>query len=316
MSETLSKLDVQKMKALVRTPNGVVCMERAVPRLQSPTDVRIKVQSTAICRTDVFAANGTIPVEDGRVLGHEFAGTVDQVGSSVTSIKLGSRVAVNPLISCGRCQACGDGAHHYCAETQFIGIDLDGAFAQWIVVPEYQVYQLPESVRFDVGAYAEPLAAVMAILEAELPHEEPIAVTGDGRIADLTCIILKDHDYQVVRVNVGQAEKNGFAAVVETDLNSANAEGILKLLKPGGLLVMKSRRPEEISLSPLLCIKRRLRIQAVHYAPFENALEYLERSKDQLQTFIGQTYPLEAHEQAFTASCANEKVKIYFNPND
>jgi len=312
-AETLEKHTM--MNALVRTPNGVKCMKCCTPKISEPSEVKIKVLRAAICRTDVFAAMGTIAVDDGRVLGHEFVGVVEEIGSSVSTIRPGCRVVVNPLVACGECDTCKTGMNHQCPNSRFMGIDIDGAFAQWIVAPANQVHELPLNVSDAVGAYAEPLAAVMAILDADLPANEVIAVTGTGRIADLTECVLADHGYQVARITDTNAESRTFGAVVETDLKSENTRDTLNLLKPGGLLVLKSRIPGEISLAPLHCITRRLRIQAVHYAPFERALKYLELSKDRLETFIGETWELEDFEKAFTAACADEKLKIYFAPN-
>ena len=87
------------------------------------------------------------------------------------------------------------------------------------------------------------------------------------------------------------------------------------MVKPGGLLVLKSRMPASVALPPLLCITRRLRVQAVYYAEFERALRYLGQWSHRLDGFIGSEWELEEHEQAFAAACADEALKIYFKPN-
>lgn len=303
------------MKALVRTAAGVRCLEQPVPELSTPKDILVKVSRAAICRTDVFAAQGLIPVADGRVLGHEFTGVIEAVGANVTSFKTGDRVVVNPLLSCGVCTDCIALRPHECANADFLGLHQDGAFAQWIVVPESQVYSLEDEIDDAVGAYAEPLAATMAMLDAGLPHEGKIAVTGQGRIAELTRFILDDHGYNTVLVQPGTGREGEFDAVVETDLCSANAEAILRLLRPGGLLVLKSRMPALLAFPPLLCITRRLRVQSVHYAEFDRAMRYLKKWAHKLSGFVGSEWSLEDHEQAFAAACADEALKIYFKPN-
>ena len=303
------------MKALVRTVAGVECMQRSLPSLHSSKDVRIKLLRAAICRTDVFVARGIIPVGDGRVLGHEFTGVIETIGDAVSHLKTGMRVVVNPLLSCGRCADCLAGLPHHCAETRFLGIHADGAFAQYVVVAESQVFPLADSICDAVGAYAEPLAATMAVLDADLPQGGLIAVTGAGRIADLTELILKDHGYEVTRVQAMAGHDAAFDVVVETDLCTANVEATLRLLRPGGLLVLKSRMPEPVALPPLLCITRRIRVQAVHYVAFDRALSYLDRCADRLKHFIGSEWALEDHQQAFAAACADEALKIYFKPN-
>jgi L-iditol 2-dehydrogenase len=303
------------MKALVRTAAGVRCLEQPVPEVSTPKDILVKVSRAAICRTDVFAAHGLIPVADGRVLGHEFTGVIEAVGSGVANFKTGDRVVVNPLLSCGDCADCTAQRPHECAESRFLGIHRDGAFAQWIVVPASQVYALEDAIDDAVGAYAEPLAATMAMLDAELPPTGKIAVTGQGRIAELTHFILEDHGYIVALVQSGTGRDGEFDAVVETDLCSANAEATLRMLRPGGLLVLKSRMPALLALPPLLCITRRLRVQSVHYVEFDRAMRYLEKWAPKLAGFVGSEWSLEDHEQAFAAACADEALKIYFKPN-
>lgn len=304
-----------KMKALVKTTDGVEIMERSLPALRSCDDVCIKVLRAAICRTDVFVAQGIIPVTDGRVLGHEFTGVVESVGDAVSNLKPGMRVVVNPLLSCGHCADCLAVKSHHCADTNFLGLHVDGAFAQYVVVSKSQVFPLSESIGDAVGAYAEPLAATMAVLDADLPQNRMIAVTGAGRIADLAELILRDHGYDVTRVQAMAGHDGAFDAVVETDLCTANAEATLRMLRPGGLLVLKSRLPEAVALPPMLCIMRRLRIQAVHYVAFDRALSYLDQCADRLNHFIGSEWALEDHQEAFAAACADESLKIYFKPN-
>ncbi|MFZ4534898.1 zinc-dependent alcohol dehydrogenase [Propionivibrio sp.] len=299
------------MKALVKTASGVQCMELPVPALSGPQQVLIRVLRAAICRTDLFAARGILPVADGRVLGHEFTGVIEAMGVGVTRFAVGERVVVNPLLACGHCAECAAKKPHQCAHADFLGIHADGAFAQFIVVDEAQVFPLVDWVGDTIGAYAEPLAATMAILDADLPPDGKIAVTGVGRIAELTHFILEDHGYDVTLTSEGE-----FDAVVETDLCTANAEATLLMIKPGGLLVLKSRRPAAVALPPLLCITRRLRMQAVYYAKFEWALCYLGQLAHRLDGFIGSEWTLEAHEQAFAAACLDDALKIYFKPND
>jgi len=303
------------MTALVRTTAGMRCLKKSIPSLKSPTDVLIRVSRAAICRTDVFVAQGLIPVSDGRVLGHEFTGVVEAVASDVARFKPGDRVVVNPLLSCGVCTDCMDLRPHECANADFLGIQHDGAFAQWIVVPESQVYSLDDGIGDAVGAYAEPLAATMAMLDAGLPPEGKIAVTGLGRIAELTRFLLEDHGYSAELIHSRADHAGDFDAVVETDLCSANAEVTLRMLKPGGLLVLKSRLPAPLLLPPLLCISRRVRVHCANYARFDRAMRYLGQWAHLLEDFVGSEWSLEDHEKAFAAARTDESLKIFFKPN-
>lgn len=299
------------MRAIVIREGRAFCETVPDPELREPSDVRIRVSCAAICRTDVFVVRGRIPVADGLIPGHEFTGVVDSVGAAVSRVKPGDRVVVNPLIACGLCEGCRDGRSHLCGDAHFLGIDRDGAFAELVVVPEHLVHRLPGDVSDPVGAYAEPLAATLAVLDANLPTGKGIAVTGRWRIAELTTFLLVQAGYDVTN---GGDSPGPFAAVVETDLETANADATIRLLAPGGLLVVKSRLPEPVSVPRLLCIRRGVRLQFVHYAPFELALEGLSRWAGWLEQYVGGTWPLEEHERAFADACGDEAAKVYFRP--
>ncbi len=301
------------MFAIIRTSEGPALGNLPPPTLVHPGDVRIQVVRAAICRTDLFAARGEIPVEDGRILGHEFTGRVLEMGAAVSHLALGDRVVVDPLLPCGSCPDCRSGSTHDCAEAGFLGLQRQGAFAEQIVVAGSQVHVLPREVDFTTGAYAEPLAASLAVLRAPLLLSEPIAVTGRGRIAELTRFVLENSGYTVVNTT----EMNGTSAVViETDLTSANVEQTLRLVSPGGLLVLKSRLPQPLALPPLLAIRKRLRIECVNYAPFTQAMGFLNKHAAAMQTWVGSEWRLEQFSQAFTEAERDEAKKIFFTISD
>jgi len=302
----------RNVKALVCHRGRVTCESKIAPEVGHPTDVRIRVTCAAICRTDAYVASGRIHVPDGRVPGHEFTGIVDSAGAAVTRVRPGDRVVVNPLIACGDCPSCRTARPHQCVAARFLGIDCDGAFAELVVVDESMVHVLPAGIPDTVGAYAEPLAATMAVLDADLPPGASIAVTGTGRIATLTEFILREFGHDV---HAATSDANEYDVVVETNLCSSNLESTIRLLKPGGLLVMKSRQPETVEISPLVCIPWRLRIECVYYADFGLALGHLARWSPQLQRFAGSEWPLAQHEQAFAEACEDETAKVYFRPN-
>jgi len=309
--ELARQAEVDDVKALVCRGGRAVFEDRAEPEVRQPTDVMIRVSCAAICRTDVYVARGVIPVADGRVPGHEFAGIVESAGPAGTRVKPGDRVVVDPLIPCGACIACDAARPHECGDTRFLGIDRDGAFAELVVIDESAVHVLPADVPDTVGAYAEPLAAAMAVLEADLTTGSSVAVTGTGRIAALTSFVLRQFGHDVYEITDAT---RWFDVVVETDLCTANAEATLGLVRPGGTLVMKSRRPGVVGVPPLLCIPRRLRIECVHYAPFDVALAHLPRWSTWLGRFVGSEWPLEGHDRAFDLACADESLKVYFRP--
>jgi threonine dehydrogenase-like Zn-dependent dehydrogenase len=119
----------------------------------------------------------------GQILGHEFAGRVVEVGSSVNSARVGEAVAVNPVGSCGSCRACARGVPFQCAAVPNLGITVPGAYAQYVAVPERQLVPLPDALPVEMGAHAEPLAVALAAVDlARVGPGDSVLVYGVGPI--------------------------------------------------------------------------------------------------------------------------------------
>lgn len=126
--------------------------------------VLVRVKACGICLTDYKAYSGErTNVKFPAILGHEFSGVVEEIGEGVNFFTPGEEVVVSPVTSCGVCQDCRRGFPHYCRYGAVIGGDgmdtvLDGAWAQYVVVPENTLYQKPAQVSFEAAALTEPLA--------------------------------------------------------------------------------------------------------------------------------------------------------------
>ena len=134
-----------------------------------PGQVQVRVAWAGLCGTDRHEYTGPIfiPVEQphrvtGRraplILGHEFSGVIAQVGEGVTAWRPGDRVTASGNLVCGRCGPCRAGRINLCEDLAFTGIGTDGAFAEAIVVPEYQLFRIPAAVSLERALLAEPLA--------------------------------------------------------------------------------------------------------------------------------------------------------------
>ncbi len=155
------------------------------PQITAADQVKIQVKVTGICGSEVHAYHGRhawrVPP---LVSGHEFAGTIVEVGSDVTSCQVGERVTAEPQYGCGTCELCRSGRYHLCKEKKILGATYwSGSFGEYIVVPESCVIPLPDTVSFDQGALIEPLAVGMhAVREHQVNKETSIAVIGCGTI--------------------------------------------------------------------------------------------------------------------------------------
>jgi L-iditol 2-dehydrogenase len=163
---------------------SIVLEEAEVP-VPGPGEIQVKVVVCGVCGSDVHAFGGKHPfVHPPIVPGHEFSGTVSELGKGVGGFEIGERVTVEPSLTCGKCYNCRHGLYNICAELKVLGCQAPGAFAQFISVPAKKVYKLPENLDFDDGALVEPSAVgVHAVRKSELSLGDRIVVLGEGVIS-------------------------------------------------------------------------------------------------------------------------------------
>ncbi len=155
-------------------------IEKPVPK---EGQVLIKVKYTGICGSDVPRVNGDACHFFPNVLGHEFSGTVEEVGAGVTSLTPGDRVAGVPLVPCMKCEDCQKGNYSLCRHYSFIGSREFGSFAEYVVVPEANAVRFSEDVSFEQGAFFEPATVALHGLERlQYTGGKTVAVLGGGTI--------------------------------------------------------------------------------------------------------------------------------------
>lgn len=152
-----------------------------------PGKVLIKVKYTGICGSDVPRVNGDACHFFPNVLGHEFSGTVEEIGDGVTSLKPGDRVAGVPLVPCMKCEDCQKGNYSLCKHYSFIGSREYGSFAQYVVVPEKNAVKFEDEVSFEQGAFFEPATvALHGLQRCDYTGGKTVAILGGGTIGMLT----------------------------------------------------------------------------------------------------------------------------------
>ncbi|EXJ77295.1 hypothetical protein A1O3_10453 [Capronia epimyces CBS 606.96] len=164
----------------------------------NPSSVVVAPKKTGICGSDMHVfldgVAGESKFEDPLILGHESAGVVAKVGSRVTTLKVGDRVAIEPGICCLRCEFCKGGEYGQCGDLKFAAADgFDGTLQGFFTIPADCCYKLPANVSMEEGALVEPLAvAVMAVHSvAKMPHNANVAVFGAGPVGLLTMAVAK-----------------------------------------------------------------------------------------------------------------------------
>ena len=159
-------------------------IEKPVPRRDQ---VLIKVKYTGICGSDIPRVNGRAAHFYPIVLGHEFSGTVEEVGEDVTSLKPGDRVAGIPLIPCMKCEDCQKGNYSLCKNYDFVGSHSFGSFAEYVCVPEINAVKFDDSVSFRQGAFFEPATVALHGLErTNYVGGRTVAVLGGGTVGMMT----------------------------------------------------------------------------------------------------------------------------------
>lgn len=184
------------MRALYKARRGPGLELREVPEpVTGARDVKIKVLKTGICGTDLHIESWDLWADTNLnppfIPGHEFVGRVSEIGANVTSIKVGDLVSGEGHIVCGLCRNCRAGRRHLCMNTIGVGVNRDGAFAEFVVIPESNVWLHPEDIDLDLAAVFDPLGnAVHTALSFPVVGED-VLITGAGPIGLMAAAIAR-----------------------------------------------------------------------------------------------------------------------------
>ncbi len=166
--------------ALFEKPHVLNVAQRPLRPLREG-EVLLKVESCGVCGTDVHIVEGTSRSTPPVVLGHEFAGTIEDAGAS--HFTQGQKVAVDPNIACGTCFYCRRGLIHLCENLRALGVDVDGGMAEYCVVPASQIYILPDNMPAYTSAFVEPVScAIHGIDRANIHIGDTVVILGGGTI--------------------------------------------------------------------------------------------------------------------------------------
>ena len=180
------------MKALVVTDKHKMELQDIPKPEIKPGKVLIKVAYCGICGSDLprYFEGGVHAFP--QVLGHEFSGTVEAIGEGVSTISVGEKVAVAPLVPCGTCENCQKGEPAMCTQYSFIGSREQGAMAEYVVVPEKNCVKVPDTLSLKEAALLEPLTvAIHGIERVRVPAGAEVLVLGAGTIGLLTVLALR-----------------------------------------------------------------------------------------------------------------------------
>ena len=245
------------MKAVVvERPHQVGYREVDAPAV-GPDDVLVASREAGLCRTDIEVMTGifTDPrwVHFPVIPGHEWAGTVVEVGANVDSVREGDRVVCEGLIGCHRCGPCRRGETQWCERIEALGFTRPGGYAELVTVPARVVHRLPDHVSFDAGVLVEPASVVLHGLEKAQPQPgETVGVIGIGTLGSLAITLLRLYSpsrlvaYGIREAELEMATMLGASEVVCT---SAGAPAPAEL----DLVVDTAGAPSAIALAAAMC---------------------------------------------------------------
>lgn len=298
------------MKALVKNRGSLSIQNIATPENLGDNDVLIKVVLTGLCRTDVYVAHDIIKTKkDSLILGHEFSGIVETTGSDVTHVKRNDRVCVMPFLHLNNT------LNEYYKDCEMLGLDSDGSMAEYIKIPAYTVFKLPDSVSFKLGAYMEPICASMAVLNADIKPNQKGLIYGDNRISQLTLRILKAKGFNDVDIySAGEntlPADNSYDFIIETLATTQTFNEMINIVKPGGVIVLKSRQHTPVEMNINKLVQKEIRLQAVNYANFQDCIDLAASDLLYVDDLLGDVFPLEAYDDVFNKSQTSETKKLF-----
>lgn len=306
-----------RFSALVKDRSKVELKELFLPK-PGPQEVLVRVALAGLCRTDIYAARGELSTKDDLILGHELAGTVEAVGASVDGLKVGARVTVNPVLACKQCKGCLSSG--VCLNTGFVGIDADGGFAEFALLPQDSIMTLDNRVSFLAAAYSEPVAASLAVLKSGIKPGENGAIFGRNRFSELLQAILTIYGFPELPVidtylsEPNKPEPEGeFDYAIETFASSEVIAKMCRAIKPGGKLILKSRQHEPLQFKLAEFLKREPVIYVLNYGDFNEGLELLSSGKLRIDNLVEGLYPLKDFEAVFEKAGFAEARKLFFD---
>lgn len=308
------------------------------PEIVDDTDVLIKIKTVGVCGSDVhyYIAGriGSQIVQFPFIIGHETAGIVERTGKKVRKVRPGQRIAIDPAVSCGRCDQCRVGRENTCRELLFLGCpkQLEGCLCEYIVLPEKCCFPIKESMTFEQATLSEPLAiGVYSIERSMLPAKANVAILGVGPVGMSVFHVLRTKNVGDVYVTDKIEERLRFSKKLNpkwsgnpdhTDIvkKISNIEPLLldvvfecsgdtdaigqavQLLKPGGTLVLVGI-PETDEISFPIHELRRKEITIINIRRqihcTQKAIDLLDRRQINMDSMATHRFRLEETQKAF-----------------
>jgi threonine dehydrogenase-like Zn-dependent dehydrogenase len=290
----------------------------------------VRVSLAGICGTDLEILDGYMKYIG--ILGHEFVGIVEK---STNSDIVGKRVVGEINAGCGKCDSCVMGMQRHCPSRSVLGIlKRDGAFAQFLSLPEKNLHVIPDSISDEQAVFVEPLAAAFEINEqVSLKPEWNVAVVGDGRLAQLIIQVIKltcsnitcfgKHEKKLeglvqsgikIKLGIESTDEQLFDLVIEATGSNSGFTDTMKLVKPRGTVVLKSTIASRENLDLTPTIINEITLIGSRCGLFKPAIDALETRKISVDSMIDSVFPLEKFEDAINHAKKPDTLKVFLKP--
>ncbi len=304
-----------------------------------PREVRVRIEAGGICGSDLHYYHhggfGTVRIKEPMVLGHEIAGTIDEVGVDVAGLEPGMRIAVNPSRPCDECRYCREGLHNQCLDMRFFGSAMrfphvQGAFRQTLRLDERQAIPIAPTLTTAEAAMAEPLAVCLhAARQAGSLLGKKVLVTGCGPIgalcvlsaryggaAEIVATDVSSYPLQVVErlgasrtINVATepenlagygGDKGTFDVLFEASGNEAALRGALDAVRPGGIVVQLGLGGDmKLPINVIVAKEIQLRGTFRFDEEFRLAVDLMGKGLIDVKPLLSETLPFERAVDAF-----------------
>jgi L-gulonate 5-dehydrogenase len=322
--------------------NKIEVVDLPVPEIENDTDVQVQVKAVGVCGTDLHMfREHRADVQLPRIMGHELSGLVTKVGAGVTRVKVGDRVVLDPVFACGTCPTCKKGYPNVCSSVRCYGVQMDGGYADYIVVGQEHLYPFDPSISYEEAALAEPFSIASNILDrVQLTDKDNVLLIGSGTIGLSIVQVAKSFGARILVSDVADdklaiATSMGADAVVNS--KTVSLDEAAESFAPGGFDVVidavgitplfqqsinyaapRARiacigfdaRPAEIP--PVVVTKKELTIvgSRMNCYRFPIVMQWLNDGKIQADKMISRKYSIDDIQKAFEETLANSATSV------
>ncbi len=311
-------------------------------------EVLLRVRACGICGSDLHFYRGELPALPTISPGHEFAGEVTEVGEGVKGFTPGQRVVVEPIRTCRRCSYCRSGSNHLCPKRVLLGTFASGGLAEYVAVPDYTLYPLPDALDYELAALVEPLAvAVHGLHLVGLSFGERVVILGGGSIGVLSALAARALGAAevVVTYRYEHQAKAALAAGATRAVRAEEAAGLARerpdvvvetvgghadtlnqaigLVRLGGRVSLLGLFTGSVQVNALALMLNEVRVaggitycRRGRHSDFDVAMRMIEADPERARGILSHRFPLREADEAFrtAADKSTASVKVQVHP--